>query len=140
MKKEKEVVAALIRKKKKYLLCQRNQNDFYGNLWEFPGGSIEEEEAPSQAIKREISEELGIEVRPAEVLTEFCDENDYLKIKVYFIGCILEGGALEKKDCQDFGFFNLEEIAELNLAPVDKKMFNYLQKEVKNAGKVTPGT
>lgn len=123
-----EVAAALIQKDNQYLLCQRNKDDHYGNLWEFPGGSIEKEEIPAQAIKREIKEELDVDVNPVKVLGEFFDQNPYLKIKVYLLQCFLLEGVLQKKDCQNFGFFGIKEIEKLNLAPVDKKIFNYLKR------------
>lgn len=123
-----EVAAALIKKDNQYLLCQRNNNDFYGNLWEFPGGSIEKDEIPAQAIKREIKEELDVNINPVKVLGEFFDENKNLKIKVYLLHCFLREGVLKKKDCQNFGFFGIKEIEKLDLAPVDKKIFNYLKR------------
>ena len=55
------VVAAIIKKDDLYLIAQRLKGDFAG-LWEFPGGKIEEGELPVQALKREIREELNIEI------------------------------------------------------------------------------
>ena len=55
------VVAAIIKKDNLYLIAQRLKGDFAG-LWEFPGGKIEEGESPVQALKREIKEELNIEI------------------------------------------------------------------------------
>ena len=63
MKQELEVVAALMCKDDKVLLCQRHKSDKYGDLWEFPGGTLEGAETPQEAIEREIEEELGLEVR-----------------------------------------------------------------------------
>lgn len=62
MKKELDVVAALIRKNNKILLCQRDKDDRYANLWEFPGGCVERNESYFEAIEREIKEELGFDV------------------------------------------------------------------------------
>jgi 8-oxo-dGTP diphosphatase len=55
------VVAALITRGSKILVCQRRRDDTYALQWEFPGGKIEPGESPAQALARELHEELGIQ-------------------------------------------------------------------------------
>jgi len=55
------VAAALIFRDSKILICQRRHDDTHGLQWEFPGGKVEVGESPSQALVRELREELGIE-------------------------------------------------------------------------------
>jgi 8-oxo-dGTP diphosphatase len=57
----KQVVAALIVKDGKILVCQRTRHQTMPLKWEFPGGKIEEGEQPRDALRRELDEELGIE-------------------------------------------------------------------------------
>ena len=56
----KRVVAALIAKEGKLLVCQRTRHQTMPLKWEFPGGKIEAEEQPRDALRRELEEELGI--------------------------------------------------------------------------------
>ena len=56
----KRVVAALIAKDDKLLVCQRTRHQTMPLKWEFPGGKIEEREQPRDALRRELEEELGI--------------------------------------------------------------------------------
>ena len=56
----KRVVAALIQKDGKLLVCQRTRHQTMPLKWEFPGGKIEEGEQPRDALRRELEEELGI--------------------------------------------------------------------------------
>jgi 8-oxo-dGTP diphosphatase len=56
----KRVVAALIEKEGKLLVCQRTRHQTMPLKWEFPGGKIEEREQPRDALHRELEEELGI--------------------------------------------------------------------------------
>jgi 8-oxo-dGTP diphosphatase len=56
----KRVVAGLIVKDGKLLVCQRTRHQTMPLKWEFPGGKIEEGEQPRNALRRELEEELGI--------------------------------------------------------------------------------
>jgi 8-oxo-dGTP diphosphatase len=56
----KRVVAGLIQKDGKLLVCQRTRHQTMPLKWEFPGGKIEEGEQPRDALRRELEEELGI--------------------------------------------------------------------------------
>jgi 8-oxo-dGTP diphosphatase len=62
----KQVVAALIFKNGKILICQRTRHQTMPLKWEFPGGKIEEGEQPRDALRRELDEELGIDAKLEE--------------------------------------------------------------------------
>jgi len=59
----KRVAAALIVRNRKILICQRTRHQPMPLKWEFPGGKIEPGEHPTDALRRELDEELGIEAR-----------------------------------------------------------------------------
>ncbi len=60
----KHVVAALIlRNEDEVLICQRTKHQPMPLKWEFPGGKIEHGEAPWDALRRELDEELGIDAK-----------------------------------------------------------------------------
>lgn len=50
-----------------WLMHQRPLEKMHGGLWEFPGGKIEATEIPSEALVRELHEELGVEIGRAHV-------------------------------------------------------------------------
>jgi 8-oxo-dGTP diphosphatase len=59
----------------RYLLGQRPEGKPYAGYWEAPGGKIEKGESVFEALKRELQEELGIEIESSEELTVL--EHDY---------------------------------------------------------------
>lgn len=55
------VVAALIEHDGRLLICQRRRGGSFPLQWEFPGGKVQREESPAEALARELSEELGVD-------------------------------------------------------------------------------
>lgn len=70
----KQVVAALIQKDGKLLVCQRTRHQTMPLKWEFPGGKIEEGEQPRDALRRELEEELGIHAKIGEEIARIRHE------------------------------------------------------------------
>jgi len=62
------VTAAVIRREGRVLIGRRRREDRFGGLWEFPGGKIDSGEKPAAALRRELREELGLEVRVGNLL------------------------------------------------------------------------
>jgi len=125
-KKHLTVVAALIEISDKIVISQRYDHDAFGSLWEFPGGTVEEGETLTQALQREIDEELGVNISVGELVSVFEDENETLKITVHLFRCSIIKGRLSPLDCQEIRLYPLACLRELNLAPVDKKILNFL--------------
>lgn len=90
--KPKQVVAALLLREGKLLICQRTRHQPMPLKWEFPGGKIEAGEEPAQALRRELEEELGIQARIGKPVTRL--RHDYKN-----------GGAVELQ------FFRVDEYA-----------------------------
>ncbi len=55
------VVAAVVVRSERVLLCQRHVGDHLPLMWEFPGGKIDHGESPSAALRRELREELDVD-------------------------------------------------------------------------------
>jgi 8-oxo-dGTP diphosphatase len=65
------VIAGLIFRNKRVLICQRSENTAFGLKWEFPGGKIENRESETDALRRELKEELAIEIRESELFSGY---------------------------------------------------------------------
>lgn len=57
------VVAALVSRADRLLVCQRRENGPFPLKWEFPGGKVEKGEGYLRALQRELREELGVEIQ-----------------------------------------------------------------------------
>jgi 8-oxo-dGTP diphosphatase len=57
------VVAAIIRRSGRILICRRTANQPHALKWEFPGGKVESGESPPEALRRELQEELAVDAR-----------------------------------------------------------------------------
>jgi len=58
------VVAAIIVKNNRVFIARRAKHKASAGVWEFPGGKLRRNELPQDALKREIYEELGVEIFP----------------------------------------------------------------------------
>lgn len=109
--------------------------------WEIPGGSVEFGETFHQAIKREIHEELGIEIEILDLLG-ICDhiipEEKQHWVSPTYICRIVKGNPtiVEPEKCSAIGWFSLEEAGKLPLSIVTKQDVSLLkQKYPKGYGK-----
>ena len=111
------VIATVIIKESTYLLCQRPEHKRHGNLWEFPGGKIKEGESFEDAARRELKEELQVELKSIRNLLYTAQDQDspYL---IYFVEADISG---EPKiiEHQEVGWFELTDLTKLPLAPAD---------------------
>jgi 8-oxo-dGTP diphosphatase len=74
-RKQLHVVAGLIYRDGRLLVCQRHPDSAFPLKWEFPGGKIEDDEAPIDALRRELKEELDIHMGDAKLV--YRHEHDY---------------------------------------------------------------
>jgi 8-oxo-dGTP diphosphatase len=66
-----QVVAAVIEREGRILICRRTAEQAHALQWEFPGGKVEPGETPGQALERELAEELGIRHAAGEEITRY---------------------------------------------------------------------
>lgn len=120
MKKEIDVVGAIIVKDKKILCCQRGPGRALANLWEFPGGKIEENETKVQALKRELREELKITVSMVEEIFDFTRyEYDFGFVNLTTFICYLESGEPQLTEHLQVKWLLPQELDLLEWAPAD---------------------
>ena len=80
-KKRREVVAALIERGDRFMICRRPEGKARAGLWEFVGGKAEEGESLEDALVRECEEEIGVRVKVGSVFASVV--HDYADIFVH---------------------------------------------------------
>ena len=66
-----QVVAGIIERGGRVLICRRKADQTHALKWEFPGGKVEANESLPQALERELEEELGIDSVSCEEMTRY---------------------------------------------------------------------
>jgi 8-oxo-dGTP diphosphatase len=66
-----QVVAAIIERDGRILICRRTKEQSHPLQWEFPGGKVEPGESPEQALARELEEELGLREAAGQEITRY---------------------------------------------------------------------
>lgn len=120
MKKHINVVAAVIHNEHKKILCAlRSPVMALPNLWEFPGGKIEEGESHETALIREIQEELNIEIEVGENVedTYFEYENFTIQLTSYFAS--IKSGEMKATELAELRWVTIDKLIDLDWAPAD---------------------
>jgi 8-oxo-dGTP diphosphatase len=118
------VVAAVIERDGRMLLGLRPPEKRHGGLWEFPGGKVDPGESTVEAIHRELSEELGLDVSRVDPLLESIEDTDSpFVIEFYPVSVTGEPSALEHTE---LGWFTVDELLPMPLAPADAAFASWL--------------
>ena len=114
-----EVVAALIWKNNKFMICQRPAHKARGLLWEFVGGKVELGESKEQALIRECREELNILLSVGEVFMEVIHEYPDITVHLTLFNATIADGEPQKLEHNDIQWVTPSEIANYEFCPAD---------------------
>ena len=129
MKKEVEVVAALVRKNGRFMICRRPAHKARGGLWEFPGGKIEKGETPEEALRRECREELNIEVAVGSEYMRVRHEYPDLTVDLTLFACEIAAGEPQKIEHDEILWIAPGEIDRYAFCPADAVILEKIKKE-----------
>ena len=113
-----DVVAAVIERAGCLLLCQRSANKRHGGLWEFPGGQVRDGESFLGAVRRELLEELGLEVVGAgDVLFSMAEPDS--EFVIHFVPTDVRGEPVADEH-QQIEWVRPRSLRSFRLAPADE--------------------
>jgi 8-oxo-dGTP diphosphatase len=119
----KQVVAALIFKDGKVLVCQRTRHQTMPLKWEFPGGKIEEGEQPRDALRRELDEELGIEASVGDEVARIRHQyKNGSSVELRFFVVREYKGELENKIFKDMRWADRSELPSFDFLEADLEL------------------
>lgn len=120
MKKQIKVVGAVIRNDQNQILCAlRSPEMSMPNYWEFPGGKIEKDERPEEALVREIREELGCEISVSELVEDIIHEYPEIIVNLITYEAKIKSGTPVVNEHAELEWKEITELKELEWAPAD---------------------
>ncbi len=125
------VVAAIIRKGDRIFATQRGYGEFKDG-WEFPGGKIEEGEAPQEALVREIKEELDADIEVGDLLTTV--EYDYPKFHLSmdcFWAKLSNGSDMKLLEHEAAKWLSFDELDDIDWLSADIQVVNAIKENIK---------
>ena len=121
-----EVVAALIWREGKFLICQRPANKKRALLWEFVGGKVEQGETKEQALIRECIEELALKVVPMDVFMEVTHVYPDATVHLTLYNATAEGEP-RKLEHNDIKWITASQIDDYEFCPADVDILKKLK-------------
>ena len=122
-----EVVAALIWKGEKFMICQRPAHKARGLLWEFVGGKVEKGETKEQALIRECREELAVTVAPRDIFMDVVHEYPDLTVHLTLFNASIAEGEPQKLEHNDIQWITVGEIDNYAFCPADETILARLK-------------
>lgn len=121
-----EVVAALIWRNNKFMICQRPEHKARGLLWEFVGGKVEPGETKERALIRECKEELNIILSVGDVFMEVTHEYPDLTVHLTLFNATIVDGEPQKLEHNDIKWITPREIPNYDFCPADEAILKRL--------------
>jgi A/G-specific adenine glycosylase len=109
------------------LIAQRPLDGLLGGLWEFPGGKREPGESLEDCLKRELVEELGIEVEVGELFTVVQHGFTHFKITLHAFTCQHRGGEPRAIGVRDWAWVEPGNVKDYSFGKADREVIRALE-------------
>ena len=118
------VACALVDEDNRVLIARRPLDKHMGGLWEFPGGKVESDETPEEAIIRELAEELGIDVTQSCLapLTFASHDYDQFHLLMPLYVCRQWDGEVEGQEGQELAWVRPNRLSGYEMPPADEPL------------------
>ncbi|HEY7444074.1 MAG TPA: (deoxy)nucleoside triphosphate pyrophosphohydrolase [Vicinamibacterales bacterium] len=122
------VVAAVVERDGAYLVARRQSGVHLEGYWEFPGGKCQPGESEVDSLRREIREELDVDIQGADKLLTTVHEYDDRTVELHFYRCALEGTPRPMLG-QELRWVTRDRLRELQFPPADAQLIEQLSPE-----------
>ena len=124
-----EIVAALIWKENKFMICQRPAYKARGLLWEFVGGKVEPGETKEQALIRECQEEIAVTLSVGDVFMDVVHEYPDLTVHLTLFNAAIAEGEPQRLEHNDIQWITPNEISNFEFCPADDEILHRIKEE-----------
>lgn len=122
-----DVVAALIWKDDRFLICQRPVTKARGLLWEFVGGKVEPGETNEEALIRECREELDITISVDDLFVDLVHVYPDLTVHLFLYHAAIQKGNPKLLEHNDLRWITAEEIPRYEFCPADTEILEKIR-------------
>jgi mutator protein MutT len=119
------VVAAVIEREDRFLVTRRQHGVHLAGFWEFPGGKVADGESHAAALRREIHEELDVEIVVRDLVLETSHEYPERVVTLFFYRCELIG-IPRPMIGQEMAWVQRSELPSLSFPPADDELIRKL--------------
>jgi mutator protein MutT len=123
-----EVAAGLVFRGGKILITQRHPDAHLGGRWEFPGGKRERDETFENCLRRELREELGIDVAIQELIESVTHDYPEKTVTLNFYRCAWKANEPQALGCPAFCWVTSNELKDYEFPEADVKLVELLKK------------
>lgn len=124
-----QVVAALIRQGKKFMIFQRPPTKTRAFQWEFVGGKVEPGETLEEALVRECREEIGVTVSVGDIFTEVDHVYPDITIHLTLFNAEIVQGKPQMLEHNDIRCIAPDEIPQYDFCPADDEILKKIAEE-----------
>ena len=121
------VCAAVIEHEGKILLTERPAEKQHGGFWEFPGGKIDPGESPHNALKRELHEELDVNIEVGPVFETVYHHYGWGSVLIIAYLCRWRSGEIKHLEVADHAWVAPEKFADYKILPADQPILQKLK-------------
>lgn len=121
-----QVAAALIQQGDRYLIAQRLESAPLGGFWEFPGGKCGPGEWYEDCVRRELREELGVEVEVMGLYRVVEHTYPDQTVLLHFYRCRITSGEPRPLGCQQIRWAKLKELDQYRFPPANRALIEEL--------------
>lgn len=122
-----DIAAGVIRKRGRILIDRRQDEGLLGGLWEFPGGKVEAGESPREALRREVREELAVEVRVGPKIAEVEHAYTHFRITLYVFECRHVSGRPKAIGCAAWKWVRPDQLDDYAFPAANRKVIEQLR-------------
>jgi 8-oxo-dGTP diphosphatase len=123
-----DVAVGVLMQGEAFLLTSRPEGKVYAGYWEFPGGKLESGESVEQALRRELQEELGITIGPAQVWKTQMVDYPHALVRLHFCKVWDWQGELQMREAQSHSWQTIP-VAVVPVLPGTIPVLSWLAQE-----------